>query len=122
MSYFALLISFVLWSQPEAHLQNRQEVPPVPVQIEVVADSLNVIHAKVMVEPNTPAREVMGRLFQMKYASWRKAFVVGIAGFEADKRKRQYWALSINGDYANVGIAEIRIKKATTIRWELKQY
>ncbi len=94
----------------------------IPVQIEIVADSANVIRANVTVKPDTPARELMNRLFQVKYIDWRKSFVTAIAGFEANKHKRQYWALSIDGEYAKVGIAWIKITAPMRIRWVLKTY
>ena len=112
----------MLTLQPAGKTRPVEAERMVPVQIEIVADSANVIRANVTVKQDTPARELMNRLFQVKYADWRKSFVSAIAGFAANKRKRQYWALSINGEYAKVGIAEVRIKGPMTIRWDLKTY
>ncbi len=94
----------------------------VAVHIEIIADSANVLRADVTVPRGTPARDLMNRLFQMEYADRRKSFVIAIAGFRAEKRKRQYWALSIDGEYARVGIAEIQCNQPLQIRWERKAF
>ncbi|MDQ7054283.1 MAG: DUF4430 domain-containing protein [candidate division KSB1 bacterium] len=116
------MVPLMLTLQPAGKTWPVEAEQMVPIQIEIVADSVNVIRASVTVKPGTPARELMNRLFQMKYADWRQSFVTGIAGFEASKRKRQYWALSIDGEYAKVGIAAIKITEPMRIRWILKTY
>ncbi len=117
------MLLMLLYAYPVQAGSKKPATPStVHVAIEIVPDSLNTIRADLQVEVGTPARKLMNRLFQMKYADWRKAFVTGIAGFEADGRRRQFWALSINGEPSKVGIAEIVIHAPMRIRWEIKTY
>jgi len=92
------------------------------VHLEIIPDSVNVIKATLRVKKGTPARDLMNRLFQMDYADWRKTFVTGIAGFHADGRRRQFWALSVDGKPSQVGIAEITINQPVHIRWQIQTY
>lgn len=102
------------------------KIPKMPdkrqVSIEVIADSANTLSASVMVEPGTNARDLMEKLFQMEYADSGRKFVKSIAGFGPRRFKREYWSLEIDGDYAQVGIAEIRVEKSMKLVWRLVAY
>lgn len=94
----------------------------VAVSITIIADSVNTLSASVMVEPGTNARDLMEKLFQVEYADRGKKFVKGIAGFGPRLGQRAYWALEIDGAYAQVGIAEATIDKRTKLLWRLTAY
>lgn len=89
------------------------------VHILVVADSSNRISAELQVEPNINARDVMERLFKMEYMNFTKRFVVGIASFRADPKDKKFWKIEVDGVVAQVGIAEIFIKKETRLRFSV---
>ena len=94
----------------------------VKVQIEIIPDEKNTISAQLAVPVKTNARNLMEKTFQVGYAGWGKKFITSIAGFEADRKKKQYWALEIGGEYAKKGISEITIDKPLKIVWKLTDY
>ncbi len=94
----------------------------VAVEIEVRADSSNVLHAQVRVAEGMNARDLMEKLFQMEYVDSGKKFVAGIAGFKAPPREKKFWRLEVDGTAAQVGIAEIVIKRAMRLRWVIMAY
>ncbi len=91
-------------------------------QIEIFADSSNHLSARVQVEPNTNGRDLMERLFKMEYMDFTKRFVVGIAGFKVSPREKQFWKLEIDGAEAQVGIAEVVIKRNMRLRWSVASF
>jgi hypothetical protein len=93
----------------------------VRVQIQVIADSSNLLHADLEVPVGTPARDLMERLFKMSYADFTHKFVNGIAGFAANARDKKFWSLEIDGKVSEVGIAEIKINKPMQIRWVMAE-
>jgi hypothetical protein len=94
----------------------------VRVQIEVIADSSNSLHADLEVPVGTSARDLMDRLFKMSYADFTHKFVSGIAGFVASARDKKFWSLDIDGKASEVGIAEIKINKPMRIRWVMTAF
>lgn len=94
----------------------------VRVHIEIIADSSNTLQAQVEAPRGEKAQALLDRLFRAGYADAGKKFVNEIAGFRADGRRRQFWALEINGELAKVGIAEIVLQEDTHIRWHLRTY
>jgi len=93
-----------------------------PVRIRVIADSLNQLQATVQVQAGTNARDLLKRLFHVEFADLGEKFVKGIAGFVANGRKKEYWALEIDGEYSKKGIAEITIHAPVQIVWTKRTY
>ena len=91
----------------------------IPVHLEIVADSSNHIVAQIEVESGTNGRDLMERLFKMDYMDATRRFVIGIAGFKAVPKQKQFWKLEIDGKASDLGIAEIVIKQATRMRWTI---
>jgi hypothetical protein len=97
----------------------QSSLPKVRVQIQIVADSSNVLEADVEVEAGMPARDLMDRLFKMSYVDYARRFVNGIAGFKVGPREKKFWRLEIDGKDSEVGIAEIKISKPMQIKWTM---
>ena len=104
-----------LCAQPEGEASDAMQ--KIRVQIQVAADSANVIDASLEVSAGTSARDLMDRLFKMDYADMSRRFVTGIAGFEALPKNKKYWKLEIDGKASEVGIADIKIDYPIQIRW-----
>ena len=94
----------------------------VSVSIEIAADSVNTVHARVRVPAGTNARDLMAKIFNVGFADAGRKFVKSIAGFEAQARNKEYWSLEIDGKYAMVGIADIQIDREMKLKWMLKKY
>jgi hypothetical protein len=94
----------------------------VRIQIQVIADSSNSMHADLEVPVGTPARDLMDRLFKMSSADFSHKLVNGIAGFTANARDKKFWSLEIDGKASEVGIAEIKIDKPMQIRWMMAEF
>jgi hypothetical protein len=75
-----------------------------------------------MVETDTNARDLIEKLFQVEYADRGKKFIKGIAGFRTRRFKREYWSLEVNGEYSEVGIAEMVLQENSRIVWRLTKY
>lgn len=120
------LLVFLLFARPaslpSAEHPQPQAAETYPVSIHVIADSLNTLQATVQVPRGTNARDLMQQLFNMQFVDRGKKFVKGIAGFVANGRKKEYWALELDGEYAKVGIAEIRIDRPMRIVWRKRTY
>ncbi len=96
--------------------------PKVNVSVSVIADSLNQLSATHQVAKNANARDFLKQVFQMQFADAQEKFVTGIAGWQADKDRREFWSLEVNGAPSQVGISEVKIEKQTEIVWRLKRY
>ena len=94
----------------------------VRVQIQVIADSSNSLHADLEVPVGTSAKDLMDRLFKMSYTDFMHKFVNGIAGFVANARDKKFWSLEIDGQASEVGIADIKIDKPMQIRWVMATF
>ncbi|RMD92192.1 MAG: DUF4430 domain-containing protein [Calditrichaeota bacterium] len=105
-----------------AGLNSQKPAQKVPVAIIVRPDNLNVLEAHIWVKAGTNARDLMMRLFQIKFADRGRRFVTAIAGFQANSRKREFWSLKVDSTVSNVGIAEIIINEPSTIEWQKKFY
>lgn len=118
MFAFVLLIL----AGPERACPGQQPAQQVAVEIEIVADSSNQLQARVQIAAGTNARDLMDTLFKMEYLDAGRKFVVGIAGFKAPPREKKFWRLEVEGAASPVGIAEIVIKRATRLRWQITPY
>jgi hypothetical protein len=116
---FALLL---VVGQGQAEAISTDVPPTHAVTIEVVADSGNHVRAQVRVPAGTSARDLMEKLFKMEYLDAGRKFVVGIAGFKASPREKQFWKLEVDGVASQVGIAEIAITRTTQLRWVVTSY
>ena len=102
--------------------QKNNATPKVRVQIHVVADSSNSLHADIEVPVGTPARDLMDRLFKMSYVDFSRRFVNGIAGFMITRGEKKFWRLEVDGKDSEVGIAEIKISRPLRMRWVITAY
>ncbi|MCA9732632.1 MAG: DUF4430 domain-containing protein [Deferribacteres bacterium] len=95
---------------------------PVPVYIEIFADSLNKVEISTQVKNGTNLQEIIQATVQTGYADPARKFVNSLAGIAADPQKREFWFLEINGEGSKVGLAEIAIDDTMHVLWQLKNY
>lgn len=67
------------------------------------------------------AMEADGMSFETK-GSGENSFVVSVNGREADDSQREYWALYVNGEYAQLGAGSQQASGEDTITWRLERY
>lgn len=95
---------------------------PVPVYIEIFADSLNKVEISTQVKNGTNLQEIIQTTVQTGYADPARKFVNSLSGIAADPQKREFWFLEINGEGSKVGLAEIAIDDTMHVLWQLKNY
>lgn len=117
-----MLVGLGLILNPAVRAKENALPPQVRVQIHIIADSSNSLHASVEVPAGTSARDLMERLFKISYVDFSRRFVNGIAGFMIGRGEKKFWRLEIDGKDAEVGIAEIKINSPMQLRWVITAY
>ncbi|MGJ7439688.1 DUF4430 domain-containing protein [Aquipuribacter sp. MA13-6] len=67
------------------------------------------------------AMDADGLAFEAK-GSGENSFITAVGGREADDSAREYWALYVNGTYAQLGAGSQQASAEDTITWRLEKY
>ncbi len=67
------------------------------------------------------AMDADGLAFEAK-GSGENSFITAVGGREADDSDREYWALYVNGVYAQLGAGSQQASAQDTITWRLEKY
>lgn len=67
------------------------------------------------------AMDADGLAFEAK-GSGENSFITAVGGREADDSEREYWALYVNGVYAQLGAGSQQASAQDTITWRLEKY
>lgn len=119
---FLILAALGMIPRPTFGVPTNNATPKVRVQIQIIADSSNSLHADLEVPVGTPARDLMDRLFKMSYVDFSRRFVNGIAGFVIARGEKKFWRLEVDGKDSEVGVAEIKISRPLRMRWVITAY
>ncbi len=52
----------------------------------------------------------------------KSGLVGSINGVKADTSKKEYWAFYVNGEYAQVGPADYKVKQGDKIEWKIETF
>ena len=80
-----------------------------------------VVVDKTEVEPGQTAMQALDRVADIETASGGK-FVTEIEGIEQNEKKKLAWLFYVNGEIAQKGAAEIRLKKGDVQWWDLHNW
>lgn len=67
------------------------------------------------------AMDADGLAFEAK-GSGENSFITSVGGREADDSAQEYWALYVNGEYAQLGAGSQQASSEDTITWRLERY
>lgn len=121
LASLTLLLAMVLasgcTSQNQANASGSVE--KVRIVFEISAND-NTERIAVIAEKGSNAFELMKQNLQVEFKdSAMGPFITGINGIKADSE--HYWALHVNGAYAQKGISQYSLEKDSTIAWKLEK-
>ncbi|MBI2597793.1 MAG: DUF4430 domain-containing protein [Candidatus Diapherotrites archaeon] len=120
--FFAFVILLVLLFGCTQQLENEAEntVQSAKFSLKVSANGETLVDKALVLQKGTNALKAMKSAVkvQTQETSFGE-FVTGIAGVQADSK--HYWALYVNGKYAEKGIGQYTLEEDTLIEWQLEE-
>lgn len=115
---FFLLLFFSGCAQQQFTLERGNQ--SVDFSIKVIANNETIVDKLVAVEKGKNALQAMKDSVEVKtQQSGFGEFVTGIAGVQADTQ--HYWALYVDGKYAEKGIDQYTLDEGTAVEWRLEE-
>lgn len=108
---------------PESTSQDSstEDIVTVDFEFEIDDQIYNIdedrLEETVELQPETTLLEAMEIQYEIID---NEGFITSIAGYEQDKEANAYWLYEINGEMAQIGVAEYVLEDGDEITWNLK--